>query len=310
LQGVRLMLVEKVTMSRRCGSTPGWQFVLVYAALLMLSLITFSGRTYAQIAGCDEALRPVSTGAGTMTFILALDGLHVPGEIPGLENPKRLAAGLRFKIATNLEALELDQIVPGSGADSVLRTRFHVVACPQRQPLGPGDIGDEAALFLSNGVVLELWGVFDSDEAIFTHAILPFYIHGAGTQVGAGEVFDLAYRYRSGTADETPSELQFLKELLLKSLPLRAYAAAGAAAIALEKKQYDLSRRYFCSARQVLLDLQSENSGLSSDDRRLLEYVDLTSREVIVKALDDADYNGVLGSDLLAPGTECDGSNS
>jgi hypothetical protein len=98
-----------------------------------------------------------------------------------------------------------------------------------------------------------------------------------------------------------------LKKILLTSLPLRAYAAAGVAAIALEEQQYDIARRYYCSVRQVMLDFESERGRLSSHDRRLLVYAEELSHEVIVRAQDDPSYSGTLGSDLIPSGTGCTG---
>jgi hypothetical protein len=269
-------------------------------------MVAGTGKVFADLAGCDAALQPNPESGGIMTFILALDGLSVPSSIPGLDDPQRLAAGLKFKVATNLEALELDQM----GAGNIIKTRFRVVACPQRQPMEPVDIQSEAGLFLDNGVVLELWGFFDLDEAVFSHAILPIYVHGAGSQLGPGKVFDLAYTYETTVPTEPLSELRFLKRVLNQSLPLRAYAAVGAAAIALDEREYDLARRYYCDSRQIMLDLESEQGELSSNDRDLLEYVERVSREVIKRAKEDPNYKGVLGTELLPSGTGCGGVNS
>jgi len=269
-------------------------------------LLGCTGQAYADLAGCDAALRPTSESGGSMTFILALDGLSVPESVPGLEDPRILARGLTFKVATNLEALELDQL----GTGNIMKTRFQVVACPQRQPQQASDIENEASLFLDNGVVLELWGSFDLDEAIFTHAILPIYVRGAGEKMGPGKVFDFAFSYETTTPVVPRSELRFLKTILAKSLPLRAYAAVGAAAIALDEREYDLARRYFCDSRQIMLNIESEQGGLSSNDRDLLRHIEQMSQKVITLAKNDADYHGVLGTELLLAGTGCGGSSS
>ena len=299
------MSLSEVSVDRKdilAGLRQSFRFLLIIITLM----VTGTGKVFADLAGCDAALQPTSESGGVMTFILALDGLSVPDSIAGLDDPKRLAAGLKFKVATNLEALELDQM----GGGNIIKTRFQVVVCPQRQPLGPGDIQNEAGLFLNNGVVLELWGIFDQDEAIFSHAILPIYVHGAGSQLGQGKVFDFAYTYETTVPAAPFPELRFLKRVLNKSLPLRAYAAVGAAAIALDKREYDLARRYFCDSRQIMLDLESEQGELSNNNRDLLEYVESMSREVIKRAKDDPNYKGVLGTELLSPGTGCGGVNS
>jgi hypothetical protein len=269
-------------------------------------LLGCTGQAYADLAGCDAALRPTPKSSGSMTFILALDGISVPESVPGLEDPWILARGLTFKVATNLEALEHDQL----GTGNFVKTRFQVVACPQRQPHQAGDIENEAGLFLDNGVVLELWGSFDLDEAVFSHAILPIYVRGAGEEIRPGKVFDFAFPYKTTTPVVPHSELRFLKTILAKSLPLRAYAAVGAAAIALDERKYDLARRYYCDSRQIMLDIESEQGGLSSSDRDLLGHIERMSRKVITLAKNDADYHGVMVIEWLLPGTGCGGSSS
>ncbi len=281
---------------------------LLFGLLLLVGQVSGISPAAAQLAGCEAALRPAAAAdANTMIFVLVLDGISVPDSVPGFEDPARLAGGLSFKIATNLEVLELDQIAREANEPGVMNTRFRVVPCPQRQPVGSGDISDDAERFLNNRVVLELWGHFDLDEAVFTHAILPLYVRGAPPHVQAGEVFTLSYSYQASEAGTARPELRFLKEVLLTSMPLRAYAAAGVAAIALEEREYNLARRYYCSARQVMLDFESERGRLSAHDQRLLVYVEKLSREVIVRAQDDPDYSGALGSGLIASGTDCTG---
>ncbi len=279
---------------------------LTHRLLVGLALLPgCTGQAHADLAGCDAALQPASEGGGSMTFILAVDGLSVPESIPGLENPRILAKGLTFKVATNLEALALDQL----GTGNIVKTRFQVVACPQRRPVEAADIENEANLFLDNGVVLELWGFFDGHEAIFSHAILPIYVRGAGEEMGPGKVFDFAFPYETTTPVAPGSELRFLKTILAKSLPLRAYAAVGAAAIALDEREYDLARRYYCDSRQIMLDIESEQGELSSNDRDLLGHIEQMSQKVITLAKNDADYHGVLGTELLPAGTGCGGSS-
>lgn len=280
---------------------------LLFGLLLLVGQVSGISPAAAQLAGCEAALRPAAADGNTMTFVLVLDRILVPESVPGLENPEILAAGLIFKIATNLEVLELGQMAPEANDTGVMTARFRVVPCPQRQPVGSGDIGDDAERFLNNRVVLELWGLFDLDEAVFTHAILPLYVRGAPPHVQAGEVFTLSYSYQASEAGSARPELRFLKDVLLTSMPLRAYAAVGVAAIALEEREYNLARRYYCSARQVMLDLESERGRLSAHDRRLLVYVEELSREVIVRAQNDPSYSGVLGSGLIASGTGCTG---
>jgi hypothetical protein len=272
--------------------------VLLFSILLLVGQVSEIGPAEAQLAGCEAALRPAAADENTMTFVLALDRISVSEPVTGLENPETLAAGLAFKIATNLEDLELAQTVPKAGDSGVMNVRFRVDPCPQRWPQASGDIKDDAERFLKNRVVLELWGLFDLDEAIFSHAILPLYVRGAPPHVQAGEVFTLSYSYQASDAGATRPELRFLKKILLTSLPLRAYAAAGVAAIALEEQQYD---------RQVMLDFESERGRLSSHDRRLLVYAEELSHEVIVRAQDDPSYSGTLGSDLIPSGTGCTG---
>jgi hypothetical protein len=281
--------------------------VLLFGILLLVGQVSEIGPAAAQLAGCEAALRPAAADENTMTFVLALDRISVSEPVTGLENPETLAAGLAFKIATNLEDLELAQTAPKADDSGVMNVRFRVDPCPQRWPQASGDISDDAERFLKNRVVLELWGLFDLDEAIFSHAILPLYVRGAPPHVQAGEVFTLSYSYQASDAGATRPELRFLKKILLTSLPLRAYAAAGVAAIALEEQQYDLARRYYCSVRQVMLDFESERGRLSSRDRRLLAYAEELSREVIAMAQAKPDYNGLLGSDLIPSGTGCTG---
>lgn len=280
---------------------------LLFGLFLLVGQVSGISPAAAQLAGCEAALRPAAADENTMTFVLALDRILVPESVPGLENPEILANGLTFKIATNLEVLELAQTAPEANDTGVMKARFHVVPCPQRRPVGSGDISDDAERFLNNRVVLEIWGHFDLDEAVFTHAILPLYVRGAPPHVQAGEVFTLSYSYQASGAGAARPELRFLKEVLLTSMPLRAYAAAGVAAIALEEREYNLARRYYCSARQVMLDFESERGRLSAHDQRLLVYVEELSREVIVRAQDDPDYSGALGSGLIASGTGCTG---
>jgi hypothetical protein len=281
----------------------------IFYTLLLLLLIAASGRVGAQVAGCDAALQPVTTGTGSMTFILALDGLRVPAEIPGLEDPKLLIGGLRFKVDVNLEALEMEPPASGSGTGNTVRTNFKVVACPQRQPEGELDMS-QVNRFLNNNVVLELWGMFDGDEAIFSHAILPIYVNGAGDFSAPREVFHLSYPYQAAANGGQRPELKFLKKILLESLSLRAYSAVGAAALALQKKEYDLSWRFYCSTHQILLDQQSQYGELSKHDKKLLEYAQKRVNEVIDSAMSDPEYKGALGSELLSPGTGCGGLNS
>ena len=83
------------------GAVVHLKWVSRYLLLVLALLIAHTGYVSADLAGCDEALRPASDNSGTMTFILALDGLSVPDSVPGLDNPQRLAAGLKFKVATN-----------------------------------------------------------------------------------------------------------------------------------------------------------------------------------------------------------------
>ncbi len=273
--------------------------VLLLAGILLLA----GTRPVFAISGCDNALKPVPTNAGSTVFILVLDGLSLPTSMKDT-----LILGLRSRLEKNIETLELSQDNPNTNL--ITRTRFNVVPCPKRIPSSPDDISSEAPDFLENRVILELWGHFDGDEAILSHAILPYYVHGASPHLSPGEVFDSSFPYRVNTAvggqTSTQSELSFLKKIMLESLPLRAYVAAGAAALSHQRKNYDTARRYYCDSRQFIYDLESEQTRLSSKDKRLLQHVESMALEVIKAANDDSQYEGLLGTSVPV-GTKCDG---
>ena len=275
--------------------------------LILVLLVTLAGRVGAQeVASCEAALTPSPRVEGKIKFLLAVDGLDVPPDIRGLEDVVRLTEGLRHKVNTNLESIEIELSTSESGNRT--RTSFEAVPCPQRQPRGkPGE--SDAKRFLNNNVVLELWGFFDGHEAIFSHAILPIFVHGGGEFADPGDVLALNYTYEAAANGGSVPELIFLKKILLESSPLRAYSAIGAAARALQMKEYDFSWRYYCSTRQILLDQQSEVGELSKTDRKLLEYAGLMASEVVVAAKGDPDYRGALGTEFLATGSGCEGLN-
>ena len=79
----------------------------------------------------------------------------------------------------------------------------------------------------------------------------------------------------------------------------------------LAKKEYELARKYFCKAREVLLEAQLDAAGsLNAQDRSLLAYIEEMSVAVIEQAAQAAargDYVGILGTDEVPPGTPCEG---
>lgn len=270
--------------------------VLLAATAFLAVWLLWAGRSEA-ITACEDAIREVE-GDATVRFTLLLDDIVVPQGI-GLGDPELLAEALRFRIDSNLQLLRGGML---RGAARQRGAGFEVLVCQGRRPRNPGDIAADVEDFDKSWVILELWGFFDRDEAVFTHAVIPLYRDGGAPWIAPGTVFRYAFAY-----DPATSELKFLKDVLEGSLPLRALAAVGAALKGARVRHYDLARRLYCTAQSLLLQQLTPDMPAARRPRYedLLAFVEKMSLQVIDEATGDPDYQGVLGGPEVPAGTSC-----
>lgn len=270
----------------------------------MTCVLTAMPAAYA-ITDCRAAFQAAQSGGDDgFVFVVILDELRVHETL--VEDRRVILADtLRHRLKTNIEKLLLEEGVEIDTLDGG-REQFRFVVCMGRMPVNDTDIDGDIENFMREGIVLEIWGSFDDEEAAITHAVIPVYAQGAGSRLPAGRVFRSVFDY-----DSESSWRRFLKKILETSLPLRAYAATGVAMDRLARHEYDLARKYFCKARATLLEAQLDAAEpLGLDDRHLLAYVDemaVTVVEDAVRAKARGEYHGILGTAEVPAGTHCEG---
>lgn len=160
------------------------------------------------ITGCQAAfLAAQGSGDDGLVFVVILDELRVH-EALAEDMRITLADTLRHRLKTNIEKLLLEE---GAGFDVAAgaREQFRFVVCMGRKPVNTTDIDGDIDDFVREGIVLEVWGSFDDEEAAITHAVIPVYDDGAGNRLPAGQVFRSVFDYDSET-----SWRKFLKKIL------------------------------------------------------------------------------------------------
>ncbi len=239
------------------------------------------------IQDCRAAREPIP-GAQGQVYKLLLDELRVTGDV----DIDALRSALRTKLQSNVEKISLES------------REIHVIVCANRMPENPSDIANEIEGFTEADVVLEVWGLFDGDEAIFVQAVVPLLSSAAASWPATERYFEDSFLY-----DAQELELRFLKRLVQDSVHMRSYAAVGIASRALMTGDYDRARKFFCQALVLLDDLTAE-AGRDVEHDRLAAFVDGMSLETVERAAADSAYRGTLGTVQTPVGTPCTGETS
>ncbi len=241
----------------------------------------------AAIQDCRAAREPIP-GAQGPVYKLLLDEMRVTGDL----DLDVLRSALRAKLQDNVEKISQEF------------REIHVIVCASRIPENTADIAGEVEGFTASDVVLEVWGVFDGDEAIFVQAVVPLLSQKAKGWPATDRFFEDSFTY-----DPQESELRFLKRLVRDSVQIRSYTAVGIASRALMTGDYDMARKFFCQALLLLDDIPAA-PGRTPEQERLAAFVDGMSLETIERAAADPAYRGLLGTVEAPVGKHCLGNTS
>lgn len=288
MTGKRLLRARGCVRGRERGCARGagaWGAAhrrLLAAAFAVCATVLLQATHAAALVDCSAARRAApGEGPGFPVFKLLLDDLVVPAS---LGDADILQQSLLAKLQDNFDKARLEL------------GRFHVVLCAGRRPSNVSDISGSVEGFTNSAVALETWGVFDGDEAILSHAIVPLMSDRADGWRPGDVHFVEVYQY------DGSGELRFLKRLVNTSLEVRIYAAIGAASAAYIRSDFDSARHYFCRS---LLMMREFGGGASANLHGFLENISARVIDEAIAAHAAGTYDGPLGGPDLPAGTPC-----
>ena len=264
-----------------------WMAVGATVAVIFSLLTVQPGE--AQTIDCVESL----SGGIYQIYLDELDytkeGLQ---KDPQLQN---LMQRLYFKLRTNAKGLTL------SSTPVPLALAF----CKGRKPKGEASFNKRMVESLDDrDVILELWGLLDGKQlddqvsnrnASICFVLVPVLLDEYQNPFQPG----LQFVTYPKAPDVASGELI---NLLEQSLELETFAAIGIGVNLLKNRKYDEAMKYICKAR-ILLQPMVE-SGEKESRKALMDYVEETARQIIVKARGDANYTGAL-IELVDPDNPC-----
>jgi hypothetical protein len=243
-------------------------FAVCFAAVLPLA---------AQYKDCSP---PQMQGS----YYLFVDDFRFADETTASPDMKMLRDALHGSVKSQLESMKLQNL-------PTLRT----TPCMGRFPQA-GDFNPQRVSSLNNrDVVMELWTVIRPTEeqrvdAEFNVILMPAFLRnlrGERTPGLLGMTYTLTKKLR---------QEQLL--VLLRNHPeLTAYALIGAGLRAIDNKDYDYANSFLCRG---LAELQHAEK--TPDNKKLFDYVDAATAQVVADAKRDGGYLGPLR--LLSPGTK------